>query len=185
MRWGVRIVSLLMTRYFMRKILTGQSGVLRCFTSFRMIIPRRCPTPGDGEILAGFRPRTARSFCFGKRTQNQGRPGAALWGPLPRSRRLGLRNSLRSNSPRLHIRFGTGAQPRPQAPSCGAMGWRATNAPSSVAAPSHGAVRWPHERRGTKRAGRMRCGPYTIQRQRKDAGSSITNVEDCKGSVIR
>ena len=29
-------------------------------------------------MLAGFRPHTTRSFCFGKRTQNQGRPGAAL-----------------------------------------------------------------------------------------------------------
>ena len=36
--------------------------------------------------------------------------------PLPRSRLLGLRNSLRSDSPRPHIEFGTGAQPRPQAP---------------------------------------------------------------------
>ena len=68
------------------------------------------------EGFAGFRPRTARSFCFGKRTQNHGRPGAARWVPLPRSRNLGLRNSLRSNSPRPHIEFGTGAQPRPQAP---------------------------------------------------------------------
>ncbi len=37
------------------------------------------PTPiGDPEslgFLAGFRPRTTRSFCFGKRTQNQWRPG--------------------------------------------------------------------------------------------------------------
>ena len=30
--------------------------------------------------------------------------------------RFGLRNSLRSDSPRPHIEFGTGAQPRPQAP---------------------------------------------------------------------
>ena len=52
--------------------------------------------------------------------------------PLPHSRSLGLRNSLRSDSPRPHIGFGTGAQPRPQAPGNGAMrhipgfdpGWR-------------------------------------------------------------
>ena len=55
---------------------------------------------GFAGLLAGFRPRTPRSFCFGKRTQNHGRPGVALRGPLPRSRRLGLRNSLRSDSPR-------------------------------------------------------------------------------------
>ena len=51
------------------------------------------------EVLAGFRPRTTgggfcgvaapRAFCFGKRTQNQGRPGVALWMPLPRSQLLG------------------------------------------------------------------------------------------------
>ena len=63
------------------------------------------------------------------------------------------------DSPRPHIRFGTAAQPRLEAPGGGAMGWRATEAteggircrhyrgdrarttaPSSVAAPSHGAV---------------------------------------------
>ena len=33
----------------------------------------------------------------------------------PGPERFGLRNSLRSDSPRLHIEFGTGAQPRPQA----------------------------------------------------------------------
>ena len=44
-----------------------------------------------GVIFAGFRPRTTRSFCFGKRTQNHGRRGVALRGPLPRSRMLGGR----------------------------------------------------------------------------------------------
>ena len=39
----------------------------------------------------------------------------------PGPERLGLRDSLRSNSPRPHIEFGTGTQPRPQAPSRGAM----------------------------------------------------------------
>jgi hypothetical protein len=35
------------------------------------------------EGFAGFRPRATRSFCFGKRTQNHGRPGVALRVPLP------------------------------------------------------------------------------------------------------
>ena len=58
-----------------------------------------------GTVLAGLRPRTTRSFCFGKRTQNHGRPGVALRGALPQCRSLGLRNSLRSDSPRPPIRF--------------------------------------------------------------------------------
>ena len=56
--------------------------------------------PHDEGKNAGFRPPAPRSFCFGKRTQNHGRPGVALRVPLPQSRRLGLRNSLRSDSPR-------------------------------------------------------------------------------------
>ncbi len=56
-------------------------------------------------MFAGFRPRTTRSFCFGKRTQNHWRPCVALRVPLPQSRLLGLRNSLRSDSPRPHIEF--------------------------------------------------------------------------------
>ena len=41
--------------------------------------------------------------------------------PLPQSRLPGLRNSLRSDSPRPQNRgFGPGAQPRPQAPGCSA-----------------------------------------------------------------
>ena len=84
--------------------------------------PSPCPLPrGERgkEGLAGLRPRTTRSFCFGKRIQNHGHPGVALWVPLPRSRLLGLRNSLRSDSPRPHIEFGTGAQPRLEAPGDG------------------------------------------------------------------
>ena len=74
--------------------------------------PEGCQTKGGGgRVLRG----------FGKRTQNHGRPGVARRVPLPRSRRLGLRNSLRSNSPRPHSGFGTGAQPRPQAPEGGVM----------------------------------------------------------------
>ena len=72
---------------------------------------------------------------FGKRTQNHGRPGVALRGPLPRSRRLGLRNSLRSDSPRPQTKVRDRAQPRPQAPCGGAMGWRATNAKSKEGGP--------------------------------------------------
>ena len=66
---------------------------------------------------AGFRPRTPRSFCFGKRTQNHWRPGVALRVPLPQSRLLGLRNSLRSDSPRPQIGSGPGrshARRRPE-----------------------------------------------------------------------
>ena len=40
------------------------------------------------ERNAGFRPRTTRSFCFGKRTQNHWRPGVALRVPLPQSRKV-------------------------------------------------------------------------------------------------
>ena len=39
-----------------------------------------------------------------------------LAGFRPRSRLFGLRNSLRSDSPRPHIEFGTGAKPRLEAP---------------------------------------------------------------------
>ena len=78
---------------------------------------RKCPLRGfaptrRGNSLAGFRPRTSRSFCFGKRTQNHSRPGVAQGVPLPQSRWLGLRNSLRSDSPRPHIEFaGPGRSP--------------------------------------------------------------------------
>ena len=58
-----------------------------------------------GKKHAGFRPRTTRFFCFGKRTQNHWRPGVALRVPVPRSLLCGLRNSLRSDSPRPHIAF--------------------------------------------------------------------------------
>ena len=77
-------------------------------------------TAGEKQGLAGFRPRTTRSFCFGKRTQNHWRPGVALRVPLPQSRSLGLRNSLRSNSPRPQLDFGTGRTATP----AGALRWR-------------------------------------------------------------
>ena len=77
--------------------------------------------PASLLFHAGFRPRATRSFCFGKRTQNHWRPGVAPRVPLPQSRFLGLRNSLRSDSPRPQNRgCGPGAQPRPQAPGCSA-----------------------------------------------------------------
>ena len=76
-------------------------------------------------MLAGFRPRTTRSFCFGKRTQNHGRPGVALRVPLPRSRKVRAAELATLNSPRPHIKFGTRAQPRPQAP----WTWRHEMAP--------------------------------------------------------
>ena len=94
-----------------------------------------------------------RLFCFGKRTQNHGRPGVALWVPLPQSRRFGLRNSLRSDSPRLHIGFGTAAQPRPQAPST----WR------------HGMAGL--RRQKAKTLGRMRCGRLQLRRGRCNSGN--------------
>ena len=78
------------------------------------------PRATKGEGFAGFRPRTPRSFCFGKRTQNHWRPGVALRVPLPRSRLLGLRNSLRSDSPRPPTRF----RDRGAATPAGAGRWR-------------------------------------------------------------
>ena len=59
------------------------------------------PHDEGGEVLAGFRPRTPRSFCFGKRTQNHGRPGAALRVPLPQSRKVWAAElaSLKQSSP--------------------------------------------------------------------------------------
>ena len=71
-------------------------------------------------FCAGCRPRTTRSFCFGKRTQNHSRPGVALRVPVPRSRWCGLRNSLRSDSPRPHIE----KRDRGAAPPAGAGKWR-------------------------------------------------------------
>ncbi|GEM_PF-2841819 len=94
-------------------------------------------------MRAGFRPHTTRSFCFGKRTQNHGRPGEALAflvipGLIGDPGLLSLRTEEKEMTldPRLLMsrmtegegNFGTGAQPRPQVPSRGAMGWRATNA---------------------------------------------------------
>ena len=112
-----------------------------------------------GEILAGLRPRatrgnfagsrprTPRSFCFGKRTQNHGRPGVALRGPLPRSRKVRAAElaSLKQSSPLNRVRDRGAATP------AGALRWR------------HGMARGIHA---------------------KNPGSSITNVEDCKCSVI-
>ena len=95
----------------------------------------------DRALLAGVRPRTTRSFCFGKRTQNHGRPGVALRVPLPRSRRLGLRNSLRSDSPR---------------PTNRVRDWGAATPAGPEVAPWDGALQVPK----TKGEGRIRCGHY-------------------------
>ena len=71
-------------------------------------------------MLAGFRPRTPRSFCFGKRTQNHGRPGVARWVPLPRSRKIWAAElaALRQSSPPYQIRDRGAASP------AGALTWR-------------------------------------------------------------
>ena len=94
--------------------------------------------------------------------------GARAWpfGCLCRSpERFGLRNSLRSNSPRPHIKFGTAAQPRPQAPSRGARGWRATTTQNEdkddrkkkrqgmALQKTEGGIRCRHYRRGGHRGG--------------------------------
>ncbi len=71
-----------------------------------------------GEGIAGFRPRTTRFFCFGKRTQNHWRPCVApkrgACAPVPGVWAAELA-SLRQSSPP-YGRDGTGAQPRPEAP---------------------------------------------------------------------
>ena len=71
-------------------------------------------------MLAGFRPHTPRSFCFGKRTQNHGRPGVARWVPLPRSQKIWAAElaALRQSSPPYRIRDRGAATP------AGALGWR-------------------------------------------------------------
>jgi len=56
--------------------------------------------------VCGVSPPPTRSFCFGKRTQNHFRPCAALRVPPPPLRIRWLRNSLRSNSPRLKVDSG-------------------------------------------------------------------------------
>ena len=70
--------------------------------------------------FAGSRPRTPRSFCFGKRTQNQGRPGVALRGPLPRSRKVRAAElaTLKQSSPLNRVRDRGAATPG------GARRWR-------------------------------------------------------------
>ena len=91
------------------------------------------PPHGERECLRGFAPARRGSFALlrtgsfvsakGSKTMGaQARPFGCLchspeW--------FGLRNSLRSNSPRLSTRkFGTAAQPRLQAPSTWRHGWR-------------------------------------------------------------
>ena len=66
-----------------------------------------------GEGFAGVRPRAPRSFCFGKRTQNHGRPGVALRVPLPQSRKVWAAElaSLRQSSPPTRFRDWGAASP--------------------------------------------------------------------------
>ena len=59
--------------------------------------------------------------------QKDPKPWAPGRGPLPQSRRFGLRNSLRSDSPRPHKQAsGPGRSLAWRRPGFGAMGWRAT-----------------------------------------------------------
>ena len=61
-------------------------------------------------------------LLFRQKDPKPSTPGRGPRGvPLPQSRLLGLRNSLRSDSPRPKIDFGTGAQPRPKAPGGSAV----------------------------------------------------------------
>ena len=74
--------------------------------------------------LRGFAPARRGPFVSAKGPKTI---GARAWpsGCLcPSPSVSGLRNSLRSDSPRPHRGFGTAAQPRPQAPGHGAMRWR-------------------------------------------------------------
>ena len=76
----------------------------------------------------GVSPPHAEVLLFRQKDPKPLAPGRGPRGvPLPQSRMLGLRNSLRSDSPRHQIGFGTGAQPRPQAPGHGAIRSRRYN----------------------------------------------------------
>ena len=107
----------------------------------------------------------AEVLLFRQKDPKPWAPGRGPRGvPLPRSRLLGLRNSLRSDSPRPQTRVGTGAQPRPQAP----WKWRhemprvrlqqtkALNAPSPCPLPEGG---------GGKRHGRARLRRQNLRRR--------------------
>ena len=90
------------------------------------------PLDDERECSRGFAPARRGSFALlrtgsfvsakGSKTRGaRARPFGCLclcpeW--------FGLRNSLRSNSPRLQLEFGTAAQPRLQAPSTWRHGWR-------------------------------------------------------------
>ena len=140
--------------------------------------------PGSFLFPAGFRPRTTRFlrqaqdrlFCFCKRTQNHWRPCVALRVPLPQSRLLGLRNSLRSDSPRPQRRCGTGAQPRPQALGTGLCFFRYPRHLPCVSNPRVGRYSgWKHKDPGTRRGwmerrlfvGRFRRGPFAEEHFRE------------------
>ena len=72
---------------------------------------------GDRKgILRGFGPARRGPFVSAKGPKTIGARAWPFGCLCPGPERLGLRNSLRSNSPRPQLDFGTGAQPRPQAP---------------------------------------------------------------------
>ena len=66
-------------------------------------------------MYAGFRPRATRHFCFGKSTQNQFRPCAALWVPPPPPRIKMARELAPLKQPSPKSRFGAPAPPRSKA----------------------------------------------------------------------
>ena len=97
------------------------------------VFPLTLPSPSRGE---GYKARARPSGCL-----------------CPSPRLLGLRNSLRSDSPRPHIGFGTGGAATP----AGAMRWRHTLALSFSPRPlGEGRVRAIL----TASPGGMRCRPY-------------------------
>ena len=106
-----------------------------------------------------------------------GRGPSGAFAPVPKVWAAELA-SLRQSSPPHRVRDRGAATP------AGALGWRhgmaGTTAPSSVAAPSHGAVRWLHQQR-VRRQKKEKAKTTTNY---KDAGSSITNVEDDRGGRV-
>ena len=70
-------------------------------------------------FMRGFAPERRGPFVSAKGAKTIRARAWPQGVPLPQSRLLGLRNSLRSDSPRPQRDFGTGAQPRPQAPRHG------------------------------------------------------------------
>ena len=76
-------------------------------------------TSSEQAFLRGVVPARRGPFVSAKGPKTIGARAWPQGVPVPRSRFLRLRNSLRSDSPRPKKRCGTGAQPRPQAPGNG------------------------------------------------------------------